>query len=97
MQNKIPTPISITYSTAKRVFFMTVSLCDYACDCTEHYRNAFCFGLYDFGDELNTGEQHVTEMDRAVVIARDDADDEENQDDNDNCGGESRHIVTSLV
>jgi hypothetical protein len=36
-------------------------------------------------------------MNRAVVIARDDTDDEENQDDNDNCGGEFRHVVTSLV
>lgn len=76
---------------------MTVSLCDYACDCAEYYRNAFCFGFYDFGDKLNTRKQHVTEMNRAVVIARDDTDDEENQDDNDNCGGEFRHIVTSLV
>lgn len=76
---------------------MTVSLCDYACDCAEHYRNALCFGLYDFGDKLNTREHHVTKMNRAVVIARDDSDNEENQDDNDNCGGESRHIVTSLV
>lgn len=76
---------------------MTVSLCDYACDRAEYYRNAFCFGFYDFGDELNTREQHVTKMNRAVVIARDDADDEENKDDNDNCGGEFRHVVTSLV